>query len=170
VSNEAIVGKFATITIASCVLLVLGTSALFLAPGARSWLMRHERYSIGDHIDLPDILSDQESISLLVFSRHDCGACQEAKTSLADLVRVVRADASVRIRLVTGTARAEENRRFARDIGVQPEELISIDWDSVRVDSVPFVLVVDRGGIVRYAHQGTPETSQVTAVIAKSGT
>jgi predicted transcriptional regulator len=76
----------------------------------------------------------------------------------------------VRIRLVTGGASGDENLQFAQAIGVQREEIIPVDWDSVRVDLVPLVLVVDRDGIVKYVHQGTVETSEVAAAIGKSGT
>jgi hypothetical protein len=168
VKVEASAGKFATIVIGLCVATVVGTASLLLVPGARNWLAGQQRYSIGDRVDLPDTLSDRGLISLLVFSRHDCGACQEARPALADLVRAVRADPSVRIRLVTGATHADENLEFAEMIGVRPDERLPVDWDLVRVDRVPLVLVVDRGGVVQYVHQGAPTLADVEAAIKKS--
>jgi hypothetical protein len=168
VKVEASAGKFATVVIALCVATVVGTASLLLVPGARNWFAGQRRYSIGDRVDLPDTLSDRGSISLVVFSRHDCGACLEARPALADLVRAVRADSSVRIRLVTGATHADENVQFARVIGVRPDELITVDWDLVRVDRVPLVLVVDRGGVVQYVQQGAPTVADVAAAIKKS--
>jgi hypothetical protein len=126
-------------------------------------------YAEGDVLTLlpTDLRLDRRNVVL--FSRHDCGVCQQSKGEFAKLVADLTDARSTRIVLVVPAPVNEDEVRFGRDIGLNSENLLGMTLRGTRVRGVPSVALVDQQGKILMFHEGalTEETRRrIASVVA----
>jgi hypothetical protein len=132
-------------------------SALGIEPGPPA-----PAYAPGGTIDTPAAWHSRTPATLVLFARASCGACQTARLFLISLVETLRGRADV---VVVGGG-ADDDARFARDLGVDPA-LIHAAPAGLRVRVTPTLVLVDRAGTILHAWEGVgPAEKQ--AVIAEA--
>ena len=95
--------------------------------------------------------------TLVIIVKSSCTGCQASKPFLARLVTETRGIANSRVALLVAQIELEE-RAFARDIGLTEQEVHSLDLNSLKVQRVPTMVVVDSRGTIRFAHEDPPTT------------
>jgi hypothetical protein len=164
VATERLIGKVATAVTIGCVAVVAITVAALAMPSLRARLGfppgRSASYSVGQRIDVPANLYDSSPLTLLVFARSSCSACQRAKPVFADIARRLSAPSSARILLVTSSTRHEDEVSYVRDLGLDESHLVTLDGAGLRLQVVPTLVLVDRLGEIHYASEGVPTAAQ----------
>lgn len=113
-------------------------------------------YVVGDRIDLPETIHESSPLTLLLFTRAGCGACQAAKSAFARLVVGLRDRPSVRTLMIVREGSEPEEREYLRAIGLDENRLVGVDFRNLRLRRVPTMVLVDRRGEVRYSLEGAP--------------
>jgi hypothetical protein len=108
-------------------------------------------YAAGAAIDTPAAWHSRTPVTLVLFARAACGACQKAQPFLASLVQSLRDRADVVV--VGGAETMTEDAEFSRAIGVDPA-LIHPAPAGLRVRVTPTLLLVDRSGKILHAWEG----------------
>jgi hypothetical protein len=91
--------------------------------------------------------------NVAVFSRHDCGACQQSKTELKKLVADLQATRAAQVILLVPAPLSEEELIFGREIGLESSPL-GLSLQDSRLRGVPSVAVVDERGKILTFHLG----------------
>ena len=151
-----------------CVAIVAVTLAALAKPELRARLglapARPASYSVGDRIDVPDRLFAASPLTLLVFVRSNCGACQSAKPAFARITSQLGAT-STRTVIVTAGARSAEELGYATDVGLDRTHLETMDFSNLKLQVVPTLVLVDQRGKVLYAVEGVPSDAQQQDVL-----
>jgi thiol-disulfide isomerase/thioredoxin len=154
----------ATAVTIGCVAVVVITVAALAMPSLRARLgfapARSASYSAGQRIDVPANLYDSSPLTLFVFARSSCGACQRAKPLFADIARRLSNPSSVRVLLVNSSTRREDEASYARDLGLDESHLVTLNGAGLRLQVVPTLVLVDRLGEIHYASEGVPTAAQ----------
>ena len=170
-TRDALLGKLAVALTASCVLAVAVTALAVAKPsfGAAIGLTRNAGvgYDVGDRIDLPPDVLGGATHTVLIFARFDCQACQAAQPRLADLVADLGLQTEVRTLMITSRRNRMDQEGFGRSLGIRDEHVISVDFTSMKIKTIPAVVVVDRQGRVVYARAGAQAPSNEAALIRK---
>ena len=112
-------------------------------------------YAAADVIDTPAAWHSRTPVTLVLFARASCGACQKAQPFLASLVADLRDRADVVV--VGGSA---DDAAFARSIGVDDSH-VHMAPAGLRVRVTPTLVLVDRAGTILHAWEGVgPEEKQ----------
>jgi thiol-disulfide isomerase/thioredoxin len=159
VTRDLLIRRAATAATLLCVVAVAGYLLLIFRPEWRRVLglgTGDLGYAAGDQVDLPDRVYRSSPLTLVVFSRADCAACQGAKPALKEVIDALWPKPDVRVKVVATHAEAPAERQFARDLGLDDSDVIKISHDDLRVARVPTTLLVDRGGRVLYSVEGAP--------------
>jgi hypothetical protein len=133
-------------------------------------------YAVGQPIDLPEAVYRPTPITVVLFARSDCAACQSAEPFYRSVAAFVGTHPSARMVLSspvagTGGAPAAEEMVFARTLG---DGVVIVPWASgqkPRVAVVPTLVVVNDRGVVLAAWQGAPrvpDQSRMMDVIAQA--
>ena len=128
------------------------------------WQMRAapkvSAYSIGDTIDIPQQLYGGASETLVVFVRESCTACQEAAPDIAKLSAALGAmSANVPTVVLTGSTHVEADRAFAKRLGDVTHQHLA--FNTLRLRTVPTMVLVNRRGTVLYSQEGRGEITEV---------
>jgi hypothetical protein len=170
-TRDALFGRLAVALTASCVVAVAVTVIALAKPsfGAAIGLARdHDPgYAAGDRLELPPGIAGGAAHTVLIFARFDCQACQAARASLADLVADLQQQTDVRAVMVTSRRDRPDQEGFGRSLGLQASQVVPVDFTSMRIKTVPAVVVVDRSGTVVYARAGPLSRSDHAALIRK---
>jgi len=111
---------------------------------------------VGERIDLPATIHESFPLTLLLFTRAGCGACQTAQPAFASLVGGLRDRSSIRTLMIVREGTEPEEREYLRAIGLDEDRLIGVDFRNLRLRRVPTMVLVDRHGEVRYSLEGVP--------------
>jgi hypothetical protein len=160
VALEGLLGRLASVLVVACVLTVAATGVAIAVPQLRERLKTPEApaYVVGQHVDLPASVYGGSPYTLLILARSNCGACQRAAPLFAALIADLKSRSDIGVRLVTRRVRSDE-LRYAAAIGLDEANVVLTDLTSLRVERVPTLLLVDRGGRVLLAHEGAPASS-----------
>ena len=112
-----------------------------------------QRYRVGGSIDLPPALYSARNRTLFFFSRYDCPACVAAKPALGALADEIGQLSDVTVLLVSDRNRGDESK-FAGEIGVKSENVVTLTTDTLLGQRVPAVVLVDRRGVVLFYREG----------------
>src|SRR5262249_28025702 len=107
---------------------------------------------------LPERLYRSSPLTLFVFVRSSCAACQSAKPIFASIAPRLR-QASADVVIVTSGAHADDEGTYARDVGVDAAHLVRLDITTLKVKLVPTAVLVDRSGRVLFTVEGVPSAS-----------
>ncbi|HYN06816.1 MAG TPA: hypothetical protein VES67_05465 [Vicinamibacterales bacterium] len=152
--------RAATAATIVCVAVVAGSVLLLAVPEWRRALGMAApdgaAYALGDRIDVPTALYDSAPLTLLLFSRAGCGACQTAKPVLVSLVAALHDRKDVRVLLVVSEGTEAEERQYLQELGLGGDRLAGVNFAALRLQHVPTTVLVDRRGNVRYSLEGAP--------------
>src|SRR5262249_8929964 len=105
--------------------------------------------------------------TLLLFARSGCPTSQRVKPLLTALVADVADRDGGSVVMVTATANQSDEVRFASELGLGRDHVISIPPGSVKARRVPTIVLVNERGTVLYTQEGAPRgpDSDVSAAI-----
>lgn len=157
---DLLLRRAATAVTIGCVTVVVGSALVMAVPALRDrWGQSppgNAGYRVGDPIDLPATIHESSPLTLLLFTRAGCGACQAAKPAFASLVGGLRDRASIRTLMIVRQGSEPEEREYLRAIGLDEDRLVGVDFRNLRLRRVPTIVLVDRRGEVQYALEGAP--------------
>jgi len=163
VVSDRLIRRLSTVGIVVCVAAVALTVASLAFPSLRSRLgfqpKRLPSYSAGERIDLPKDFYASSRLTLIVFARSTCGACQAAQPKLAAIASEL-AGSSIPTVLVTSGAASEQERSFATAMGIDDRHVVPFDLSTLRLQVVPTVVLVNTQGDVLFAMEGIPSDEQ----------
>jgi hypothetical protein len=125
-------------------------------------------YAEGDVLTLLPTDLRLERRNVVLFSRHDCGICQQSKVEFAKLVADLSGARFTRVILVVPAPVSEDEMMFGREIGLKQAGLLGLTLRGTRLRGVPSVAVVDEHGKILMFHEGslTEETRGRVASVA----
>jgi len=157
---DLLMRRAATAVTIGCVTVVAGSALLMAVPALRDrWGKTppaNAGYRVGERIDLPATIHESFPLTLLLFTRAGCGACQTAQPAFASLVGGLRDRSSIRTLMIVREGTEPEEREYLRAIGLDEDRLIGVDFRNLRLRRVPTMVLVDRHGEVRYSLEGVP--------------
>lgn len=169
--RDALVGRIALVVAATAVIAVAAT-VLALALPSFSGRFRTtpvpSAYADGDSIDLEPETYNTTTRTVFFFTRSSCGACQASKPVMAGIVADVAKRAGIRVALVTPEALAEEEEKFARDLGLDPSQIYRTDLRRLRLRQVPTMVVTDHSGRILMVREGLLTESDREDVVHRS--
>jgi thiol-disulfide isomerase/thioredoxin len=159
----------ATAAIVTCAIVVGGTVLILVTPAARAAVSDAfeggQPYETGRPIDLSPAAFQPSSPTTVFFVRSSCGACREAVPIFQTLVREIAGHPSWRALVVTDR-RDRNAATYAELLGARQADVIQVDFATLRLRRVPTVVVVDGSGLVRFAHEGPPDPSGESTLVA----
>jgi thiol-disulfide isomerase/thioredoxin len=118
-------------------------------------------YAPGATIDTPAAWHGRTAVTLVVFARAGCGACQKAEPYFTQLFAELNGRADVVV--VGGRETADEDAAFARALGLG-EAAFHVAPDGLRVRVTPTLVLVDRAGRVLDAWEGIGPVEKQTSI------
>jgi hypothetical protein len=160
VVRELLIRRAAATATILCVAVVVGSLLLLAMPKWRRALglatAGGPAYVIGDRIDVPAAFYNSSPLTLLLFTRAECAACQSAKPALVSLIVALRQHDDVRVTMVVSEGTEPAERGYLRELGLADDRLAAAKFTTLRLEHVPTMVLVDRRGDVRYSLEGAP--------------
>jgi thiol-disulfide isomerase/thioredoxin len=139
------------------------TVALAVSASFRSVVRigKPELMHVGDRTTLPASFFSASPVSLVVFSRSNCGACIALKPTLRRLVQAFDGRGQVRI-VVPKKSPANLEMAFARELGLTPDK-VTVEDEQLGITAMvaPTFVVLDCAGRIRYIAEGIAKTPAV---------
>jgi hypothetical protein len=159
----------AAIVVVVCALTVGVTALVGFAPaiGERWGWSEPSRpaYALGDSVDVPRRLYDESAQTLLVFASGTCGACLRSAAAFGELAVELRGT-QTRFLLLTPTIRHADQESLLAAASLQASEFAAFDLTTLRLKSVPSVVLVDRAGRILYSREGYVDEDARAAIRA----
>lgn len=157
--SDSIIRRVATGVIVACGLTLVVTGAALALPSVQARLgwaaTRTPSYRSGDKIDVAASLYSASRRTVFIFARSSCPACQRSKGQMGALVRDLAAAPGVRVTMLHPRGGlAEDERAFAREIGLNDDARVAVDAEHLKVQRVPTIVVVDETGTILDSHEG----------------
>jgi hypothetical protein len=169
VSRELLTRRAATIVIGTCLTIVAGSALVLALPEWRRALgfarLDQPAYAVGQRVDVPAGLYDAAPLTLLLFTRSSCPACERAKPAFAELTAALRDRAAVRVTMVVDEGQQAGEREYLRDVGLAEDRLAVVDFRTLRLRRVPTTVLVDRDGRVLHTQEGEPSAQDVAGLL-----
>ena len=158
--RDLLLRRAATAATILCVAVVAGSVLVVAVPEWRRAFRIAEpegpAYAVGGRIDVPQAAYGSAPLTLLLFARSGCGACQTSKPAFASLIAGLRDNSAVRVALIVREGTQAGEREYVRDLGLEEDGLVGVDFSALRLQRVPTTVLVDRQGEVRYILEGPP--------------
>jgi len=159
VPTERVVGRLTTVVTLVCVVTVGFTVLMLASPSIRTRLglstRRAVSYPLRSSIDVPAHLYQSAPLTLFVFGRSTCGACQAAKPAFLAISRELAATPT-NMQFVTGQTDLDAELEYANEIGLATTQVVRMDLSALRLQVVPALVLVDRSGKVLFTKEGVP--------------
>ena len=157
-----------------CVVTVVATAGALVVPAVAArlgWTSTTVRpaYEVGSRIDVPASLYADRARTVLVFGRSSCGACERAKPMLSSAIREVTRESSVSVAMVAGAGATAADRQFARDLGIPEDRFFTLDVQSLKLERVPTLVLVDQRGTVLFEREGTLDQTHFDQLLSAAG-
>jgi hypothetical protein len=158
---EAAIRRLATAAIATSVILLASTVAAVAFP----WIGEafHSSpasgsYVTGQRIDVPSDLYRGREMTLLLFARSSCGACEAARPAFTALTTAAAAR-QLRVRLILQAENSAESAdsRLIAGLGLSSEHVRRLAFEGLRLERVPAVALVEGDGTIVKFVEGIPE-------------
>lgn len=120
-------------------------------------------YTAGAPVDVPADWYDARPHTLILFARASCGACDNAKPFLGQLVAFF--DRRATLVAAGGPETRDEDAAFARSLGVQDTNVKTAPR-FLRVRATPTLLLVNQRGEILAAWEGVGPPEKQTAIAA----
>jgi hypothetical protein len=132
-------------------------NALGLAPAAAK-----PAYNAGERFDGPAEWYERNGVTLVIFGRASCAACEKAQPFLKSLVERMRGRAGVVLAHPPGAE--ADDVAYARSIGVADDRIRTVDA-GLRVHATPTLVLVDRTGAILDAWEGAGPPERQAAIV-----
>jgi hypothetical protein len=157
-------GRMALTAAVACLVAVGVTLGALVMPAVRARMglapVPRPAYAVGDRIDVPASIYEGSSYTVILFARSSCGVCQQIKPWLAGLTASLQRQPSVQVVMVASGGRASDEVSYAADVGVSRQRVFQLAAGPHKLRSVPVLVLVDRGGVVRYSQEGMPRANR----------
>jgi thiol-disulfide isomerase/thioredoxin len=149
--------------------LVVVTVGVLAMPAARARLgwapNRTTSYAVGGRIDVPTAVYGADPYTVVLFARSTCAFCQRAKPLFTKLVADLAESHSARMVMVSSPSGGTGDVDYAKSVGLEADQLVVLDPVSLRLKTVPTLVLVDRQGQVRYSHEGMPTAADLEELL-----
>ncbi len=162
----------ATVGLGVCLLAFVGASALVLSPEVRNRLGvgggPPDAYAVGDRIGVsPDIYTGAP-LTLLVFGRSTCSACEASVAAYHEAVNIAR-QRNIPAWFLTPLIDLDPERIFAQRLGIDVQRVLHVSPASARLQTVPALILVNRHGIVQHVWMSRPDESRRLEILRTLG-
>jgi hypothetical protein len=163
--HDRLLRRGAALVTASCVVVLGATSVAFFVPALREANTDSAvAYAAGDRIDLDPKTYASTRRTVFLFSRSSCRACQASKPTMAAIVSDLSKAPDVNVILVVQQFPPAEETSFAREVGIGTSRILGVDLRTLRLSSVPTVVVTDSSGTILFAGEGVLTNSDRSAI------
>lgn len=157
-TRDELIGRGAAIAALTCVALVAVTAGAVAMPGVRSKLTfvssPESGYRPGDRPDIPAAKFTERTRTILVFVRPDCVACRKGQSFVRRLVDDSRTRSGIGVRLVGRLQDQAALQQYARQVGLEESDVVTLEREQIKPKTVPTIIVVDSAGHAVYARSG----------------
>jgi hypothetical protein len=120
-------------------------------------------------MDVPDALYTGGNLTLLLFVRASCPACESAAPTFARLVSGLEGT-ETDVRVLTPVADRARQLEYVNSLGLDENRLIQIELRALKVRSVPTAVLVNHRGVILGVSEGTDELESFAAsTLARAG-
>jgi len=165
--SDAFVQRLSTVVVVVCLVVLSGTTALVVSPAMRQWLgvgpgAQPPAYAVGDLVDINAEIYRASPVSLVLFARSTCPACQRSADFHKHVVAAGKTYGIPSV-LMTPSEDVAAERVYAEGLGIAATDVHRVPTGSIKLRSVPALMVVDRAGLIRHVWFGAPDaTTQAT--------
>jgi hypothetical protein len=168
VALEDLTRRGTSLFIVACFTSLVLTGALVVSADLRRWVgigpqPEPPAYAVGEPIDIDGAVYRDHPLTIVVFGRSTCPACQRAGAFYRELI----ADAATRgipAWLATPLPDMATETVFAAELGVPGTHVLHTPPGSIKLRSVPALAIVDRGGLVRHIWFADPDDERRAAI------
>ena len=153
-----------------CLLALAGTVALVVSPSLRARMgvgpgSEPPPYTAGDHVDIDAAAYSSSPVSLILFARSTCPACQRSSDFHKQVVTAGQTRGVPTV-LVTPSTDADAERVYAESLGIAAARVYRALPGSIKLRAVPALMVVDTSGLIRHVWFGAPDAATQITIMA----
>ena len=168
--SELFVQRVSAFVVALCLVVLVGTTALVVSPSLRQWTgvgpqVQPLAYAPGDQVDIEAATYQGAPLSLVLFARSTCAACQRGADFHRQAVAAARAQGVPTV-LVTPSADAEAERAYAAGLGIAATHVYLAPAGSIKLRSVPALMVLDSSGRIRHVWFGASDAAAQATILS----
>jgi peroxiredoxin len=168
--SDAFVRRLSTAVVVVCLLALAGTVALVVSPSLRARAgvgpaSEAPPYAEGDRVDIDAAAYSTSPLSLILFARSTCPACQRSSDFYRQVIAAGQAH-KVPAVLVTPSTDTDAERVYAEGLGIPAAKVYQALPGSIKLRAVPALMVVDSSGLIRHVWFGAPEAATQTTIMA----
>ncbi len=168
--SDAFVQRLSTVVVVVCLVVLSGTTALVVSPAMRQWAgigpgTQPPAYAVGDLVDINADVYQAAPVSLVLFARSTCPACQRSADFHKQVVAAGQTHGIPSVLMTAGEDVAAE-RVYAERLGIAATDVHLVSTGSIKLRSVPALMVVDRNGLIRHVWFGAPDAAAQTTILA----
>lgn len=168
--NDAFVRRLSTSVVAVCVLALTGTVALVMSPSLRARVgvgpaSDPPAYAAGDRVDIDPAAYNSAPLSLVLFARSTCPACQRSSDFHKQVVAAGKLRGVPTV-LVTPSTDVEAERVYAEGLGVDAAHIFQALPGSIKLRAVPALMLVGTSGLIQHVWFGAPDADTQTSILA----
>lgn len=168
--SDAFVRHLSTTVVAACLLALGATVALVVSPSLRTRVgvgpaAQPPPYAAGDRVDVDRAAYASSPVSLLLFARSTCPACQRSSDFHRQVVAEGKAHGVPTV-LVTPSTDTTAEREYAEGLGISEAQIYQALPGSIRLRAVPALMMVDASGLIRHVWFGAPDADTQTTILA----
>lgn len=168
--SDEVAQRLSTIVVVVCLLALAGTLALVVSPSLRARVgvgpaFEPPPYAAGDHVDIDTAAYASSPLSLILFARSSCPACQRSADFHKQVVAAGKTHGFPTV-LVTPSTDADAERVYAEGLGIPGVQIYQAAPGSIKLRAVPALMVVDTSGLIRHVWFGAPDAATQTTILA----
>jgi hypothetical protein len=168
--SDAFVQRLSTVVVVVCLVVLAGTTALVVSPAMRQWMgvgpgAQPPAYAVGDLVDISADVYRASPVSLVLFARSTCPACQRSADFHKQVVAAGRTSGIPSV-LMTPSEDVAAERIYAEGLGIAATDVHMVPTGSIKLQSVPALMVVDSAGLIRHVWFGAPDAAAQAAILA----
>lgn len=168
--SDAFVRRLSTTVVAVCVLALTGTIALVVSPSLRARVgvgpaSEPPPYAAGDQVDIDPAAYGSSPLTLVLFARSTCSACQRSAGFHKQVIDAGRTHGIPTV-LATPSTDADAERVYAEGLGITAAHIFQALPGSIKLRAVPALMIVERSGVIRHVWFGAPDTDTQATILA----
>lgn len=168
--SDAFVRRLSTLVVGVCLLALAATLALVVSPSLRERVgvgpaAEPPPYAAGDRVDIDASVYSSSPLSLILFARSTCAACQRSSDFHKQVVAAGKTHGVPTV-LVTPSTDADAERVYAEGLGIGSAQVYQAPPGSIRLRAVPALMVVDSSGLIRHVWFGASDAAAQPTILA----
>lgn len=168
--SDTFIRRLSTSVVVVFLLALAGTVALVVSPSLRERAgvgpaAEPAPYAVGDRVDVDAASYATAPLTLILFARSTCAACQRSADFHKQVVAAGKARGVPAV-LVTPSAEVEAERAYADGLGIAAARVHEAPPGSIKLRAVPALMVVDTSGLIRHVWFGAPDAAAQTTILS----